>query len=115
MSFINITDTAKRDFIAEDFLRTKNNMRQNSLSEKMGDNLVKGLPLTYPPTYIGNEAVSWAQALELITNATTNSATVTASDNYLTNKKYAVEQNVLKVSKPGDEMTGKLLLNVGAA
>ena len=74
----------------------------------MSGNLVEGLPVNYAPTYVGNEAVSWAQAFELITEATTNSATVPACDNNLTNKKNADEQNVLKVSKPGDEMTGNL-------
>ena len=37
MLFLNKTDTAKRDFTVEEFLKTKNNIRQNSLSEKMGD------------------------------------------------------------------------------
>ena len=81
----------------------------------MSGNLVKGLPVNYPPVaYVGNEAVSWTQALGLITEATTNSATVPVSDHNLTNKKYVDEQNVLKVSKSGDEMTGNLSLNVGA-
>jgi hypothetical protein len=37
MSFLKITDPEKRDFILKEFLTSKHNIRQNSLSEKLGD------------------------------------------------------------------------------
>ena len=37
MSFLNMKDTSKRDFIVQEHLKTKNNIRQNSFSEKLGD------------------------------------------------------------------------------
>lgn len=80
----------------------------------MGGKLVRGLPVNYPPLYVGNEAVSWTQAVGLVTDATTNNATVPTGNNYLTNKKYVDDQDALKVNKAGDTMTGNLFLNVGA-
>lgn len=37
MSFLKITDPIKRDFIVEEFLKTKKNIQQSFLSEKLGD------------------------------------------------------------------------------
>ena len=37
MSFVKITDPMKRDFIANEFLRTRQNIQQNFLSERVGD------------------------------------------------------------------------------
>ena len=37
MSFLKITDPEKQDFILKEFLTSKRNIRQNSLSEKLGD------------------------------------------------------------------------------
>ena len=69
----------------------------------MTGNLVKGLPVNYPAVaYVGNEAVSWTQAVGLVADATTNNATVPVNDNNLANKEYVDEQNALKVSKAGD-------------
>ena len=36
MSFLKITDPAKRDLIVADFLKTKKNIQQNFLNEKLG-------------------------------------------------------------------------------
>src|SRR6218665_2562097 len=77
--------------------------------------LVKGLPTRYPPIYIGDEVVSWSQAVELTKDATTNNETVPANDKHLTNKKYVDDRDALKVSKAGDIMTGNLLLRVGSS
>jgi len=77
------------------------------------DKLVKGLPTRYPPIYVGDEVVSWSQAVELTKDATTNNETVPANDKHLTNKKYVDDRDALKVSKAGDIMTGNLLLRVG--
>jgi F5/8 type C domain len=74
----------------------------------MGGNLVKGLPINYPPLYVGDEVVAWKQATELIKDATTNNSTVPIGDNYLTNKKYVDDQDALKVSKVADTMIGDL-------
>src|SRR6218665_2479467 len=76
--------------------------------------LVKGLPKRYPPRYVGDEAVSWSQAVELTKDSTTNNATVPADDKHLTNKKYVDDRDALKVSKAGDIMTGNLPLKVGS-
>ena len=37
MSFLKITDPKKRDFIANEFLKTKQNIQQNYLSERVGN------------------------------------------------------------------------------
>ena len=72
--------------------------------------LVKGLPTRYPPIYVGDEVVSWSQAVEITKHATTNNATVPANDNHLTNMKYVDDRNALKVSKAGDIITDNLML-----
>ena len=37
MSFLKITDLKKRDFIVNEFRKTRQNMQQNFLSERVGD------------------------------------------------------------------------------
>ena len=37
MSFLKITDPKKRDFIVNEFLKTRQNIQQNFLSESVGD------------------------------------------------------------------------------
>ena len=37
MSFLKITDPKKRDFIVNEFLKTRQNIQQNYLSERVGD------------------------------------------------------------------------------
>ena len=37
MSFQKITDSKKRDFIVNEFLKTRQNIQQNFLSERLGD------------------------------------------------------------------------------
>ena len=37
MSFLKITDPKKRDFIVNEFLKTRHNIQQNFLSERVGD------------------------------------------------------------------------------
>ena len=37
MSFLKIADTKKRDFIVNEFLKTRQNIQQNLLSERLGD------------------------------------------------------------------------------
>jgi len=37
MSFLNISDPKKRDFIVEEFLKTKKNIQDSYLSERLGD------------------------------------------------------------------------------
>ena len=50
MSFLKITDPAKRDLIVEEFLKTKKNIQQNFLSEKLGDiGLQRELTKIYKP------------------------------------------------------------------
>jgi len=37
MSFLKISDPKKRDFIVEEFLKTKRNIQENFLTERLGD------------------------------------------------------------------------------
>ena len=37
MSFLKITDPMKREFIVNEFLKTRQNIQQNFLSERLGD------------------------------------------------------------------------------
>ena len=37
MSFLKITDPKKGDFIVNEFLKTRQNIQQNFLSERVGD------------------------------------------------------------------------------
>ena len=37
MSFLKITDPKKRDLIVEEFLKTKRNIQDNYLTERLGD------------------------------------------------------------------------------
>ena len=37
MSFLKITNPKKRDFIVNEFLKTRQNIQQNLLSERLGD------------------------------------------------------------------------------
>ena len=37
MSFLKITDRKKRDFIVNEFRKTRQNIQQNLLSERLGD------------------------------------------------------------------------------
>ena len=37
MLFLKITDPKKRDFIVNEFLKTRQNIQQNFLSERVGD------------------------------------------------------------------------------
>ena len=37
MSFLKITDPKKRDFIVNEFLKTRQNIQKNLLSERVGD------------------------------------------------------------------------------
>ena len=37
MSFLKITDPKKRDFIVNEFLKTRQNIQQNFLSERVGE------------------------------------------------------------------------------
>ena len=37
MSFLQISDPKKRDFIVNEFLKTRQNIQQNFLSERVGD------------------------------------------------------------------------------
>jgi len=37
MSFLKITDPAKRDFIVQEYLKTKDNVRKNYITERIGE------------------------------------------------------------------------------
>jgi hypothetical protein len=75
MSFLKITDPAKRDFIVEEFLKTKNKIQRNFLSERLGNvGLQHELTKLYKP--ITDAQKSTQEDLKAIKAAT--SATSTA-------------------------------------
>jgi hypothetical protein len=50
MSFLKITDPSKREFIVDEFLKSKRSIQQSSLSEELGDiNLQRELIKIYKP------------------------------------------------------------------
>ena len=66
MSFLKITDPEKRDFIVNEFLKSKHNIRQNSLSEKLGDiGLQRELTKLYKPITDSQATQSMALTKEL--------------------------------------------------
>jgi hypothetical protein len=59
MSFLKITDPIKRDFIVEDFLKTKKNIKHSYLAEKLGDiGLQRELTKLYKPITDNQSAIS---------------------------------------------------------
>ena len=68
MSFLKITDPAKRDFIVEEFLKSKKNIRQNFLSERLGDiGLQRELTRLYKPIVDSQSTISKEQKALLST------------------------------------------------
>ena len=41
MSFLKIIDSKKRDFIVNEFLKTRQNIQKNYLSERVGDSSIQ--------------------------------------------------------------------------
>jgi hypothetical protein len=73
MSFLKITDPAKRDFIVNEFLKTKKNIQQNTLSEKLGDDgMQQELIKLYKP--ITDSQAGLATQLSAIKEATSGTA-----------------------------------------
>ena len=64
MSFLKITDPEKRDFIVNEFLKTRQNIQQNFLSERVGDSSTQHelpklfKPVTYMQKYLKEGLVS---------------------------------------------------------
>jgi len=78
MSFLKINDPSKRDALVEQFLKTKNNVRQNFLSEKLGDiGIQRELTKLYKPIVDSQSAISKEQS-PLLSSIKENS-TVTAN------------------------------------
>src|SRR5688572_32342498 len=75
MSFLKITDPAKRDLIVAEFLKTKKNVQQNFLSEKLGDiGLQQELTKIYKPIVDSQSTISKEQNA-LLSTIKDNSAT----------------------------------------
>ena len=71
MSFLNITDPEKRDFLVKEFLKSKQNIRLNSLSEKRGDiGLQRELTKLYKPITDSQTAQSATLTKELSATTT---------------------------------------------
>ena len=77
----------------------------------MGGHRVTGLPTGLPISDI--DAASWAHAVHLVVEATTNNGAMPEGPLYLTNKRCVDEKEVLCVLKSGDTMAGNLLLSAG--
>src|SRR5678815_247070 len=79
MSFLKITDPAKRDFFVADFLKTKKNIQQNFLSEKLGDiGMQQELTKLYKPIVDSQSAISKEQNALLSTLNENTAATSNA-------------------------------------
>ena len=79
MSFLKITDPAKRDLIVADFLKTKKNIQQNFLSEKLGDiGMQQELIKLYKPIVDSQSTISKEQNALLSTIKENSAATSNA-------------------------------------
>src|SRR6218665_3871993 len=68
MSFLKITDPSKRDFIVEEFLKSKKNIKQNFLSQRLGDiGLQRELTKMYKPIVDSQSTISKEQKALLST------------------------------------------------
>jgi hypothetical protein len=74
MSFLKITDPAKRDFIVNEFLKTKRNIQQSYLDEKLGDiGLQRELTKLYKPITESQAGLSsQLSAIQAATSDTTS-------------------------------------------
>src|SRR5688572_3930579 len=76
MSFLKITDPAKRDLIVAEFFKTKKNIQQNSLNEKLGDiGLQQELTKLYKPIVDSQSTISKEQNALLSTIKENSAAT----------------------------------------
>ena len=76
MSLLKISDPAKRDFIIEEFLKTKKNIKQNFLSERIDDlGLQRELTKIYKPIVDSQSAISKEQNALLSTIKDNSAAT----------------------------------------
>ena len=79
MSFLKITDPAKRDLIVAEFLKTKKNIQQNFLNEKLGDiGLQQELVKLYKPIVDSQSTISKEQNALLSTIKENSAATSNA-------------------------------------
>ena len=69
----------------------------------MNGKSIRGLPST--SIMRNGEAVSWARAVALVTDATTNSSKIPTNDDHLTNKKYVDERIVAQYVTAAPTMT----------
>src|SRR6218665_1379922 len=68
MSFLKITDPSKRDFIVEEFIKSKKNIKKNFLSERLGDiGLQRELTKMYKPIVDSQSTISKEQKALLST------------------------------------------------
>jgi hypothetical protein len=76
MSFLKITDPAKRHFIVEEFNKRKKNIQQNFLSERLGDiGLQRDLTKMYKPIIDSQSTISKEQNALLSTIKDNSTAT----------------------------------------
>src|SRR5688572_21246513 len=76
MSFLKITDPAKRDLIVAEFLKTKKNIQQNFLNEKLGDiGLQQELTKFFKPVVDSQSTISKEQNALLSTIKDSSAAT----------------------------------------
>jgi hypothetical protein len=69
MSFLKITDPEKRDFIVNEFLKTKRNIQQSYLDEKLGDiGLQRELTKLYKPITESQAGLSYTTVCNTSSN-----------------------------------------------
>src|SRR6218665_1557375 len=74
MSFLKTTNPSKRDFIVEEFLRSKKNIKQHSLLERLGDiGLQRELTKMYKPIVVSQSTIPKKQKT-FLSNVKENSA-----------------------------------------
>ena len=101
MSFLKITDPAKRDLIVAEFLKTKKNIQQNFLNEKLGDiGLQQELTKFYKPIVDSQSAISKEQNALLSTikenSAATSNALQALPASISLDKSYSVFRSILR-------------------
>src|SRR6218665_4146756 len=75
MSFLKITDPAKRDFLVKKFIESKNNIQRDLMSEKIGDiGLQRELTKAYKPNLESQVKMSTDLRGELIKESSISSA-----------------------------------------
>src|SRR5678816_3534825 len=110
MSFLKITDPAKRDLIVAELLKTKKNIQQNFLNEKLGDiGLQQDLVKLYKPIVDSQSTISKEQNALLSTikeNSTATSNALQALPASISSSLKAIQYPQLPSIEAGEDPVG---------